>query len=421
MKHSNLKSLSKHLLAGAIAAGSGLLANSAIAAEPAESPETDAPVTAVKPTESTKAITFPFAYTGEALANAVGGYRRGAIYEGLFSMGVQADLEKLAGWKGATFLVSGIYPHGSSLTNEYVHDFNGVSNIDAHDSVRLYETWIQQELWDGKLSIRIGQLLADSEFFVSENGALFINGAFGAIPVVSLNFNAPVYPLAAPGVRVRWSLSDTVSIQAAVFSGNAGNEVTDNQHGTTWRFNGGALALAEVAYTHNSGKDETGLKGVYKLGAFYHSGDFDDFRAETGSHNGDYGAYVIADQQLWRKAGSKDQGLSGFLRVGAAPADRNTVPFYGDAGFNYNGLIPGRDKDVAGVGISYTSLKDSDNQNSKTVFTSHHETILEVTYKVVVREWLYVQPDFQYIFTPDGDRNTEGAFVAGLRFNLTFP
>ena len=385
--------------------------------------EIEAPVTAVNSSGSSKAITFPFYYTGEGLANVVGGYKRGAIYEGLLSVGVQGDLAKLAGWKGASFLVSAIYAHGSSLTNEFTHDFNGVSNIDAHDSVRLYETWLQQEFQDGKVSIRIGQLLADTEFFVSDNGALFINGAFGAIPVVSQNFDTPVYPVAAPGIRVRVSPNDAFSVQAAVYSGDAGDQVASNQHGTTWKLGDqdGVFALAEVAYKLNAGKCDTGLRGVYKLGAFYHSGEFNDLQTLSGSHAGDFGGYFVMDQQLWRKPDCEDQGLGGFLRIGGAPVDRNTVPFYSDAGFNYTGLISGRKQDVAGVAFSYTSLSHSRREVSAQEFTSHHETILEVTYKAVVKEWLCVQPDFQYLFTPGGDRSANGAFVVGLRFNLCFP
>ena len=36
-----------------------------------------------------------------------------------------------------------LYPHGESLTDKYVHDLNRVSNIDAYDSVRLYDLWFE--------------------------------------------------------------------------------------------------------------------------------------------------------------------------------------------------------------------------------------------------------------------------------------
>jgi len=368
-----------------------------------------------------KALAFPFSYTGEGLANLSGGYKRGAIYEGLLSVGVQGDLGKLIGWDGGSFLVSGLYPHGPSLTQNYVHDFNSVSNIDAYDSIRLYEAWVQKELADGKLSIRVGQILADAEFFVSDNGALFINGAFGAIPLVSHNLRAPVFPDAIPGMRVRWIATDSLSVQAGIFDGDAGDPASNNKHGVDWNLNGeeGVLAITEIACKVNGEKENAGLRGVYKLGAFFHSSEANDAYPSAPSHT-DAGGYFVADQQLWRKSGTEDQGLSGFLRIGGAPDDRNTVSFYFDTGLDYKGLLPGREKDIAGIGFSYTRLSAKLRDDAGESLGSHHEAILEATYKVQVKDWLTVQPDFQYIFNPGASEKLPNAFVAGVRFNVTF-
>ncbi len=381
-------------------------------------------VVATSPQEgepAAKAISFPFSYTGEGLANLTGGYKRGAVYEGLLSVGVQGNLGKLIGWKGGSFLVSGLFPHGPSLTENYVHDFNSVSNIDAYDSIRLYEAWVQQELADGKLSIRIGQILADAEFFVSDNGALFINGAFGAIPLVSHNLSAPVFPEALPGIRARWTATDFLSVQAGIFDGDAGDPASDNKHGVEWKLNreDGVLAITEIDFKFNGGKDNQGLRGVYNVGVFFHSSKANEAFPDRADH-ADFGGYFVVDQQLWRKAGTEDQGLSGFLRIGGAPDDRNTVPFYFDTGLDYKGLLPGRDNDIAGIGFSYTKLSPNLCDDAGEPFASHHEAILEATYKVQVKDWLTVQPDLQYIFNPGASENLPNALVAGVRFNVTF-
>ena len=372
-----------------------------------------------KDSPASKALSFPLSYTGEGFANLSGGYKRGAIYEGLLSVGVQGDLDKLIGWQGGSFLISGIYPHGSSLTDNYTHDFNRVSNIDAYDSVRLYEAWLQQEFVDGKVSLRLGQILADAEFFVSDSGALFLNGAFGAIPLVAQNLNAPVYPVAAPGLRLRLLASESFSVQAGVFSG-AGDQATENRHGVDWRLGSeGMLAITEVAYKWNSEKESTGLPGVFKVGGFFQSGESHEAFPDPQSR-GDDGGYLVVDQQLWRKPGSEDQGLSGFLRIGGAPGDRNVVPFYFDTGFNFKGLLPGRNKDIAGIGLSYTKLSGNLSDENGEPLEAHREAILEATYKVVLNDWCNVQPDFQYIFNPGASQNAPNAIVVGLRVNLTF-
>ena len=365
--------------------------------------------------EEAKSLSFPFSYTGEGLANLSGGTRRGAIYDAVASLGIKGDLDKLTGWRGGSFLVSGLYPHGASLTGKYVHDFNDVSNIDAYDSLRLYEAWLEQEFADGKGSIRLGQILADTEFFVSSNAALFVNSAFGAIPLVSQNFDAPVYPVAAPGARVRWTFSDSLSLQAGLFDGDVGDPAVDNKHGVDWHLNpdDGVLALSEIAYTKQGGKE--GLAGVYKLGGFYHHSESSD----SGSHTV-AGAYIIADQQLWRKPGTEDQGLCGFVRIGGAPGELNTVPFYLDAGFNIKGLLPGRDEDIAGIGFSYTKLGTSLRDGDDSAVASRHEAILEATYKFQTTKWSSVQPDIQYVFNPGESEKKDNAFVAGIRLAVTF-
>ena len=377
--------------------------------------------TAPAPPKSAQALTFPVTYTGEGLANLTGGYKRGAIYEGLLSAGVQGDLDKLTGWKGASFLVSALYPHGPSLTDNYVHDLNRVSSIDAPDSLRLYEAWVQQEFADGKVSLRLGQILADTEFFVSDNGALFLNGAFGAIPLVSQNFSAPVYPVAAPGVRTRWIANDTLTFQAGIFNGGAGTNAPDNKHGLDGSLSDdGMLALTEAAFKFHLGQADASLPGTCKLGAFFHSHQSNAL-LPGAPHCADAGGYFIVDQQLWSKPGAADEGLSGFLRIGGAPASRSIVPFYFDTGFNYKGLIPGRAKDIAGLGLSFTRLSGSLRDDEGNPTDTHHETILEATYKVVVKDWLSVQPDLQYIFNPGGAQKAPDAFVLGLRMNLSFP
>ncbi|MEI8341529.1 MAG: carbohydrate porin, partial [Verrucomicrobiota bacterium] len=382
-----------------------------------------------------RGITFPFTYTGEVFGNLSGGYKQGAVYDGLVKVGIQLDLEKLSGWKGGSFLVNGLYPHGGSITNLYVHDFNGVSNIDAYDSPRLYELWFQQNFENDKISIRLGQLAADSEFCISNGCCLFINGAFGEIPLMSKNIDGPVYPIAAPGVRIRIAPNDSFFAQFSTFIGNSGDQASNNRYGTRF-FNGstGALLMGEIGYAlnpppktddiqKNEAKSQVAsgrpLSGNYKLGGYYDTATFDNLRGNS-SHRGEYAFYLIADQEVWQEPGDPDQGLRLFTRAGASPSDRSTVSFYCDGGVNYQGLIPCRDKDLCGIGVSYTKISNDLLDDSGSPVESHHETIIEASYQAVVTNWLSVQPDFQYIFNPGATGRQQNAVVAGLRFTVNF-
>lgn len=390
----------------------------------------DSPDETVQAILPERGIEFPVSLTTEVLGNFSGGTSRRVIWESLLNVGVALDLEKIAGWKGAYLSVRAIYPQGSSLTDAAVHDFNTLSNIDAYDSLRLYDAWLQQEFAGGKFSVRIGQLLADAEFFDSDYAALFLNSSFGAIPLVSQNLNAPIFPTAAPGIRLLARPSESFYAEAALFSGDAGGPATNNKHNTRLSFRSadGALVFAEVGYAWNAKPKDaaataplgpSALTGSYKLSGYYDSKTF----ADTGggsAHRGDYSIYFVLDQELWHPQGRTEQVLSCFVRTGAAPDDRNTVTWYGDAGFNFKGLFAQRDQDTLGLAFSHTELSHKLVDESGRSFASHHEEVLELTYQTSFGSHLSIQPDLQFIFNPGATEQARTAIVSGVRLNVEF-
>ncbi|MBM3890997.1 MAG: hypothetical protein FJ388_17940, partial [Verrucomicrobia bacterium] len=120
-------------------------------------------------------------YTGEFLANTSGGVRQGALYQRLLKTLLDFDLEKMTGWKGGSFRVSGLWIHGTEPNSR--GDIAGmtgtayveISGISAFDTYRLYELWFEQKFLDDKLSIRVGQLALDEEFVASDYASLFLD------------------------------------------------------------------------------------------------------------------------------------------------------------------------------------------------------------------------------------------------------
>ena len=150
------------------------------------------------------------------------------------------------------------------------------------------------------------------------------------------------------------------------------------------------------------------------------------------NHTGDWGVYAIADGVLYHV---KDGiSIAGFLRVGAGtPNDRNLVSFYSDAGLTFQGLIPGRDNDIAGLGVGFARIgNNARGLDQDTRFFSgdpsfpirSQEVVMELTYQAQVTPWLSVQPDVQYIFNPSGGvlnpKARRDALVLGLRSALSF-
>ena len=416
----------------------------------------------LRPALAGRGITFGLSESSEVFGNPTGGVRRAVIYEGLTSFGVGLDLEKLVGLPGGTFNVTGYQIHGRGLSqNALGNNLHTVSSLEAPRGTLLFELWYEQALLDKKLSLRIGQLAADQEFMVSQYGGLFLNHTFGwsTLPSSDLPSSGPSYPLATPGVRIRWTPRDDLSLLLGVFNGDPagpGRGVAQlrNPSGTAFRLGDGVFAIAEVQYGINGGSGggdkPDGLPGTYKLGAYYDSQPFADQRRNgagdslaglgtdaTGRvRRNTYAVYAVADQLLVREPNTKDQGLGGFVRVMGTPGDRNLVNFYADLGLTYKGAIPGRDSDTAGLALGIARISDTASKlDSDTALATggfypvrRHETVLELTYQAQIAPWLQVQPSAQYVFNPLGGvpdpvnpaHRLRDALVLGVRAGVTF-
>lgn len=400
-----------------------------------------------------KGIDLTLIYIGESLSVLSGGLERRNSYEGRFEFSSDADLEKLIGWKGATthFIVYQL--HNGGRTADDVGNISDPSNIDAFGTTRLFTAWFQQNAFDDRFSLRIGQLAADDEFLTSPTAGGLINGTFGWADMVAANMlnGGPAFPLATPGVRLAVKPTDSLKLQTAVFSGDpAGKDCTDipqrcNRHGTTFSFSGGALWMGELQYAVNQGKDAVGLPGVYKLGAWYATADFNDQHfgidgtgaqvslgvdptATPVTHSGNGGFYGVADQMVWR---GTDSSLNLFARGGFAPSDRKLVSYYVDAGAGLKGPLPGRPDDTLTFGFAYAKISKDlaavDQDTVPAVIVRDYEAVFELSYAAQIAPWWIVQPDIQYIVHPNGGQNPndatvrlENAFVAGVRSTIKF-
>ncbi|MDD5199898.1 MAG: carbohydrate porin [Terrimicrobiaceae bacterium] len=398
-------------------------------------------------------VEFFGGYTAEVWGNTTGGLKRGAVYTGLLDFGTNIDFDKLVAWKGASFSTTWLWLSGRDASEDLVGNFLTVSNIAGFNTLRMLEMWFQQNLLDDKISIRLGQLTADSEFIISDYGATFINGTFGwpAFAYTNIPNGGPGYPMGAPGVRLAIHPVDWFTFQTGIFEGDVFAQDV-NRTGFRWRLNEkfGYLWINEAQFRWNHADHATGLPGQLKIGAWFHSADF---AAANGDNStwGDSGYYAIVDQQLYREPDrqaapvtSKDakavapasgksfkepvklepsnRGLGWFGRISFDPQDRNFVGFYFDTGLVYTGLIPGRDDDVIGVALGYADLTQgaAQTQFDEGARQAGCEAVIEATYDAQITKWLHIQPDLQYIVRPDGNGDLGNALVLGGRVSVTF-
>ena len=373
-------------------------------------------------------------YTGEALGNPSGGLRRRAVAEGLLEIDIDADFDKLIGWQGLTFHTSLLQIHGRSLSANFLSNQFAVRDIEAAPAGRIWAMWLQQSFYDDLASLRVGQIPEQEEFCISANGAYFINGTFGW--PVGFSANMPsgggAYPLAVTGARIKVQPTPELAALAAVFNGDAAptnmgssaDPQRRNRYGTNFDTNQSPHWIGEVQYGVNQGKDAEGLPAMFKVGGWYHTGRFLDLRYDsTGkslgsptsnglarTYRGSWGVYGIVDQMLWKQPGTEDGGISAFSRLMTSPEDRSTMPYYGEIGLTWKGMIEGRDSDVAGVAIGYGRMspalasrdRDAIALGGSNTSVRDFEMVSEVLYRAQINPWLTLVPNVQYVMHPGG-------------------
>lgn len=401
-------------------------------------------------------IDFQLQEQSEVWADLTGGRKRGAVYDGLLTASVKLDLDRLVSWTGASFYASANQIHGRGPSANLVGNEQLVSGLEATRDTKLYDLWIEQGVFDGRLSVRIGQEGINDEFMISQYATLFVNSSFGfpALTALDLPSGGANYPLATPFARVRYQASDPLTLLGGVYNGDPapsgpGDPQLRDAGGTAFRLDDHTFWVGEAQYSTGQGKGD--LPGIYKLGAWYSTSPFADRRFDTSglllaspastrvprTHSPGYGVYGIVDQMIWRpgdvKGDDDTRGLAAFGEVMAAPGSFNLsdLSFYG--GLNWKGMLPGRADDVAGLAVAYIGLSAAAHAHGTDLiaFTGRgqpfadSETVIEATYSYKVNGWLTLQPDAQYVLHPNAGMPVNGrvlkdAVVVAARATVTF-
>ena len=267
--------------------------------------------------------------------------KQGAVYEGRLNLAVDVDLQKLVGLDKLTFHANMFQIHGDGLSRSNLQNFFTVSGIEALPSTRLYEAYFEKQWGAKKVSLKFGQLAADSEFFNTKYTDVFTNASLGwpAITSFDLPSGGPSPPLAAMGARLLVNVTDQLSVLGGIFDGDQagpgpGDPQERNRYGVNFRVNDPPLLLGQIQYAWNNKKGDPNLTGQFKLGGWRHFGSFADQRlasngaslaAPTSSGeplllSGDTGGWAVFEQQIYRVPYSDDRGIGVFARAAIGPS-----------------------------------------------------------------------------------------------------
>ena len=357
-------------------------------------------------------ISGEYIYTGEVFLNARGGIATAdsTRYRGNLDVVVQVDTQKQQLWDGGRFFLYGQSTHGRSISENYVGDYQLISNLDPAPKVeiaQISEYWYRQDLADGDVGFKAGKQDANADFAFADLGGDFINSSFGLVPTVPL----ATFPNPGLGLACFCRLHDHALLSGGVYDG-----LPD---GGQWGFSDlgryGCMSLAQLQF-HQPEDWGNGLPGTLRIGGWYHSGNPEEVVADPHprllGHN--YGVWATADKMLINETGADgdEQGLGVFGQCGWAPDDRNLVDQTYGGGVLYRGPIDGRDLDVVGLGVTSVLFGSPARQH----FGLTYETVTEIFYKAYVTDFVVLQFDLQYVTNPGGEY--PDSIAPGVRFEV---
>ncbi|WP_145961221.1 carbohydrate porin [Salinisphaera sp. LB1] len=346
-------------------------------------------------------------YSQDLFSDVGGGMRHGTAAPGAINLSAGIDGRLWGGSADNRFFFDYLGTFGSSISND-VGDLQGLDNIEARNTTKLYSAWYQHDFGDSGVMVRLGLQDWNALFDTLDAAGVFINSSFGLDATTAIS-NVSQYPTTAVGAVVRWQSSGGAYVMGSVFDGVPG--LPGHPAGThiAFRSGDGVFSSVEAGISGNGGKP-------YKLavGGWYQTSKYNDPAGRARDR--DHGFYVIGQQRLL--GGANTPKLDAFAQIGGAESDRNPLDRYLGGGFDVTGLLRRRPNDVLGLAVARAHVSRVFRQ--ATPHSDRAETAVELTYQAPINHYLTVQPDVQYIINPGVDRAVDNATVVGMRASLAW-
>jgi len=374
-------------------------------------------------------VNFRGDYVSETFANVSGGLKRGSTYAQQLRLGADFDMERLAGWTGATLHLTINDRRGAGVSADYIGNRLPVQEVHGGPYTRLSEASYEQNLLGDRLNLRLGYFAMGNDLGGMAIGCQLVNAAFCAHPLsLSGNSGWYNYPNARWGAAVRYRLGPELLFRTGLFQDNPRLGDKRNAFRPFAAGTAGVMLPLELEYAPGSAPHSDALPGHYKLGVFYDTADVKR-QGETGMVSGRYGIYLLADQMILRE-GSGGRGLSVFGQFTANPRASAQITRWVAAGLVKTGTFAGRDADTVALGLVHAQVNPrlrevaalSKLDDGGYASLPAGESVVELSYGVQPRRWLGVRADVQYVVQPGAFsyRSTRNALAIGTQLKITF-
>jgi len=361
-------------------------------------------------------------------SNVKGGlstHRRRGRFSGSYVFQVLADSESSLGIEGGDFYMAAEGSWSDGIDEPSVGSFFGVNGDAAGNrSVDISELWYEQSLQNNTFRIRLGKIDLTGGYKDLDNVILFDTTDYANCECTQFLNNALInnptipFPDKGLGIAVMYNHHDWGYLEAAVADAQA--DVRETGFETAFDGKDYFFYIFETGIRSQLLSPNGRLPGTYRAGLWYDPRPKanTDYAAAGKSYRDDVGVYVSFDQLLAKENADPEdtQGLGVFLRYGYAPGKTNDLTNFWSIGFQYLGLLQGRDADVLGLGFGQGFFSDK----ACSTYTEDYESVLELYYNARINPRLNISPSVQYIAQPAGTAGVTDAIVLGVRVQASF-
>ena len=388
-------------------------------------------------------------YVGEAGYNAHGGYNddKTGRYADQFGLGVALDLQKLWGWDNTQAKIQMTSRNGRNISNDRIGDPRAGTLSSSQEvygrghMVRLTQFWIQHQMFDNKLDVKLGYFGEGEDF--NTFPCDFQNLSFCGSQVGNYVNTWYNWPVSQAAIRVKYHITPELYAQIGAYNQNP----SQLEHGNGFKLSGsgtkGTVIPVELVWSPKVNN----LPGEYRVGFYKSAADAPDVREDVNGNDAvlsgaDFrtrsskkGYWFVAQQQLTTHNGDASRGLNIAANATFHDKETNLVDNYQSLMLVYKGPFDARPKDDVGIGVARLHVNNDVKKNSELLndargvsdydnplYTPIRETEynVELNYGFHVTNWLTVRPNLQYVVQPGGVDKVDNALVAGLKIQSTF-
>ncbi|MFF7706150.1 carbohydrate porin [Pseudomonas sp. NPDC007930] len=368
-------------------------------------------------------------YVSETMSNVHGGQERGTRYAQQVRLGARFDLAKLLGSPDAGVVQFTVNDRrGRSTSADLVGNRLPAQEVYGGLYTRISELSYERTLFSPAFDVKAGYMAMGNDFGGMAILTDFVNAAFCAHPLsLSGGSGWTNYPSAHWGSEFKYRINADWRVQTAVFQVNP---VTNSRSRYALRLSTtgttGAILPVELVYDLHAS-----LPGQYKAGWYYDTSNTARIDG-SGKASNRHGAYLLADQMVWRNPSNDLQNLHVFGQ--ATSADAATSPFrhWYSAGLVLNAPFASRPRDNLGFAWGRAVVNPRTRANQEAAASAENaeaidnlaggEQVAELSYGAQLTDWLLVRPDVQYIAEPGAfyGEQTANTWLAGVQLKVTF-